>query len=115
MENNAQNLKEYRINVLNAKIEKESLEFERDVINQIKKAIENNPTFIRFYLKFNNDDTRNKYYIDDMEDLVVSMYSNYYKNLNIKKVTSILKSNDFLKSHNIVLQSNEEYIYIEEQ
>ena len=43
------------------------------------------------------------------------MYSDFYKNLDIKKVTSILKSNDFLKSHNIMLQSNEEYIYIEEQ
>ena len=37
MENNAQNLKVYRLNALNAKIEKESLEFERDAISQIKK------------------------------------------------------------------------------
>lgn len=114
MENNEQNLKEYRINALNAKIEKESLEFERDVISLIKKAIDNNPTFTQFYLKFNDDDVINKHYIDDVKDLVISMNKDFYKNLDIKKATSILKSNDFLKSHNIILQSNGEYIYIEE-
>lgn len=114
MENNVQNLKDYRINALNAKIEKESLEFERDVISLIKKAIDNNPTFTQFYLKFNDDDVINKHYIDDVKDLVISMNKDFYKNLDIKKATSILKSNDFLKSHNIMLQSNNEFIYIEE-
>lgn len=115
MENNAQNLKEYRLNVLNCKIESEKLEFERDVISQIKKAIEFNPSFSQFYLKFNNDNITNKHYIDEVKDLVVAMNSDFYKNLNIKIVTDVLKANEFLKSHKIELQSNGEYIYLKEE
>nr|DAJ39561.1 MAG TPA: hypothetical protein [Caudoviricetes sp.] len=110
-----ENLKTYRKDCLKTKLNEEKEQAEKDLINLIKSAISEYPIFSEFYVAFNKDFTKNNYIIDNVEDLVVSLNVKKYPNLSINDIYDILENNDFLKSHDIELQSNLTYIFISEK
>ncbi len=110
-----ENLKTYRNECLKARLNEEKEQAEKDLINLIKSAIEEYPSYLGFYVAFNKDFTENNYFIDDAEDLVVSLNAKKYPNLSTHDIYNILENNDFLKSHNLELQSNLTYIFISEK
>lgn len=71
------------------------------------------PIYQGCYLNLSNDIVKNSYFIDD-GDLVLNVCSYNRKNLTNKDIFEVLKEFDFLAGYDVVLQSNQKYVKIEE-
>ena len=109
-----ENIKTYRLQCLNAILEKDKSRVEKEIISLIKKAISKYPIYTEFYLVFNSNFAKSDYFIDEVEDLIININSKFYATLTINNIYEVLKNHYFLKSCKIELQSNLEYILLKE-